>query len=63
MVARMMDAMGNVLDMSLGKNQHCIVPPPNIQGRFEGDTDQNWEEQIEFHAAGSVMRDLGLIDE
>jgi hypothetical protein len=29
-VARMMATMGYVPGMSLGKNPHCIIPPPNI---------------------------------
>jgi hypothetical protein len=63
MVARMVAAMGYVPDMSLSKNPCCVIPPPNSQGRFEGDADQDCGEQIEFCVAYSAMRDLGIIDE
>jgi hypothetical protein len=41
MMARMMAALGYMLAMSLGKNVHCDIPPPNNQGRFKGDADQD----------------------
>jgi hypothetical protein len=53
----MMTVMGYVLSMYLDENPRCIVPPPNIQGRFEGGADQDCGEQIEFHTACSVMHD------
>jgi hypothetical protein len=49
----MMVEMGYVPDMSLDKNPHCVVPPPNMQCRFKGGVDHDCGEQIEFHVACS----------
>jgi hypothetical protein len=45
-VARMMAAMGYVPGLTLCKNGHRIVPPPNSQSRLGVDADQAFEESI-----------------
>lgn len=45
-VARMMAAMGYVPGLTVGKNGHRIVPPPNSQSRLGVDADQAFEESI-----------------